>query len=84
MAGIHRLQHVQRLRPPDLADDDPVGPHAQGGADQLTDGDFAFPFRIRVPGFERHQIGYRDDLQLSRILDRDHPLIGRDELGQGV
>ena len=29
MAGVHRLQHVERFRPAHLADDDAIGPHAQ-------------------------------------------------------
>ena len=29
VAGVHRLEHVERLGAADLADDDPVGPHAQ-------------------------------------------------------
>ncbi len=29
MAGIHRLEHVQRFRATDLADDDAIGAHAQ-------------------------------------------------------
>src|SRR6476646_10456816 len=29
VAGVHRLEHVERLGPAALADDDPVGPHAQ-------------------------------------------------------
>ena len=37
VAGVHRLQHVQRLGAAALADDDPVGPHAQGVAHQVAD-----------------------------------------------
>ena len=32
VAGVHGLEHVQRLARTTLADDDPVGPHAQGVA----------------------------------------------------
>jgi hypothetical protein len=34
MAGVHRLKQVERLRAAHLADDDPVGPHAQTVLDQ--------------------------------------------------
>ena len=37
VAGVHRLQHVERLGAADLADDDPVGPHAQRVAHQVAD-----------------------------------------------
>src|SRR5207245_10251861 len=33
VAGVHGLEHVQRLRSAALADDDAVGPHTQGVAD---------------------------------------------------
>ena len=39
--GVHRLQHVERLAGADLADDDAIGPHAQGVADEVADGDLA-------------------------------------------
>ena len=37
VAGVHRLEHVERLGAADLADDDPVGPHAKGVADEVAD-----------------------------------------------
>ncbi len=41
VAGVHGLEHVQRLGGTTLADDDPIGSHAQGVLDQLADGDLA-------------------------------------------
>ena len=38
VAGVHGLQHVQRLFAADFADDDAVGPHAQGVAHQVAAG----------------------------------------------
>ena len=37
VAGVHRLQHVERLGAADLADDDPVGAHAQRVAHEVAD-----------------------------------------------
>ena len=36
VARVHRLEHVQRLGAADLADDDPVRPHAERVADELA------------------------------------------------
>ena len=35
VAGVHRLQHVERLFAADLADDDAVGAHTEGVDDEL-------------------------------------------------
>ena len=43
VAGVHRLQHVERLAAANLTNDDPVGPHAQRVLDQVALGDFALP-----------------------------------------
>src|SRR6186997_146066 len=39
VARVHGLEHVERLTGTALADDDPIGPHAQGVTDELTNGD---------------------------------------------
>src|SRR5919198_1671181 len=41
MSGVHRLEHVERLRPTTLADDDAIRPHPEGVAQQVTDRDLA-------------------------------------------
>ena len=45
VAGVHGLDHVQRLGAAALADDDAVGPHAQGVLHQVADGVFAGALR---------------------------------------
>jgi hypothetical protein len=47
VAGAHGLEHVQGLAASALADDDPVGAHMQGVADQETDWDLAFALEVR-------------------------------------
>ena len=39
VAGVHGLEHVEGLAAAALADDDAVGPHAQGVAHEVADGD---------------------------------------------
>jgi len=43
VAGIHRLEHVQRLAPAHLAQDDPVGTHPEGVAHQVPLGHVPLP-----------------------------------------
>ena len=76
--GVHRLQHVQRLRAADLSDEYPVGAHSQAVAQQLADRQLALAFDVRWTMFEGDDVGVVD-LQLRRVLDRDHALVVRDE-----
>ena len=46
VARVHRLEHVERLRAAALADDDPVGPHAQRVADEVADRDRALALDV--------------------------------------
>ena len=77
MAGVHRLEHVERLGAADLADDDPVGPHAQRVPDELADRDLAFALDVLRPGLEPEHV-LLVELELGRVLDRDDPVGVRD------
>ena len=83
MARVHRLEHVERLGAADLADDDPVGAHAQGVPDELADADLALAFDVRRPRLERDHVLLLE-LELGRVLDRDDALVVRDEGREGV
>ena len=48
VAGVHGLEHVQRLAGAALPDDDPVGPHAERVADELADRDRALALDVRA------------------------------------
>ena len=76
VAGVHRLEHVERLAGADLADDDPVGPHAQRVLDQVALGDLALALDVRRPGLEPRDMLLLQ-LELGRILDRDDALARR-------
>ena len=56
VARVHRLQHVERFAGANLADDDAVGPHAQGILDQVALRDLALALDIRRPGLEAHDM----------------------------
>ena len=49
MAGVHGLKHVEGLGPADLADDDAVGTHAQGVADEHPGGHLTLAKGVREP-----------------------------------
>ena len=52
MAGVHGLEHVERLSTSDLADHDAIGSHAQGVADQVTDLDLTPTLHVGGPAFQ--------------------------------
>ena len=83
VAGVHGLEHVERLRAADLADDDPVGPHAQGVPDELADPDLALALDVRRARLERDHVILLE-LELGRVLDRDDALVVGHERRQGV
>ena len=83
VAGVHRLQHVERLAAAALADDDPVGPHAQGVAHQVADGDLARALDVGRPRLQRDDVLLLE-LQLGRVLDGDDALVVGDEAREHV
>src|SRR5438093_287644 len=78
MARVHGLEHVEGLARTALADDDAVGPHAQGVPHELADGDGAPTLDVRRPRLERDDV-LLAELELGGVLDRDDPLVVRDE-----
>ena len=80
MAGIQTLQHIDGLLPSDFADDDPVGTHSQGRADQVTDRHLAVAFGIRPSRLQPDQIADTLDLKLGIVFDRDDALILRNKV----
>src|SRR6478752_7196454 len=83
VAGVHRLEHVQRLAGAALSDDDPVGPHPEGVPDELADRNRALAFDVRRAGLQRHDVPLAE-LELGGVLDRHDPLVVRDERGEDV
>ena len=73
VAGVHRLQHVERFLAADLADDDAVGTHTQGVDHQLALADGALAFDVGRPRLEPRDV-LLVQLQLGGVLDRDDAL----------
>ena len=78
VAGVHGLQHVERLFAADLADDDAVGPHAEGVDDQIALLDRALALDVRRPRLEAHDVALAQH-QLGGVLDRDDRARSADE-----
>ncbi len=83
MAGVHRLQHVERFGAANLADDDPVRTHPQRVAHERALIDLPAPLDIRRPRFERDDVVLLQ-LEFGRILDGDDPFGVVDHPGQRV
>ena len=49
VAGVHRLEHVERFAAADLADDDPVGSHPKRVAHQIADRHLASALDVGGP-----------------------------------
>ena len=56
MAGVHRLQKVERLGSADFADDDPFRTHTQTVLDQIAHRDLAGAFEVRRARFQTHHV----------------------------
>ena len=62
--------------PRHLADDDAVGPHTQGVADQIALLDLADAFEVGRPRLQPDHVRLLQ-LQLGRVLDGDQPFVAR-------
>ena len=56
VAGVHRLQHVQRFFAADLADDDAIRPHTQRVDHQVALLDRALALDVRRARFQPHHV----------------------------
>ncbi len=83
VAGVQRLEHVERLRPADLAHHDPVGPHPQRVAHQRPDRHLAAALEVRRPRLQAHHVALAQT-QLGSVLDRHDPLRARDRARERV
>ena len=68
MAGVHGLEHVQRLAAAALADDYAVRPHAQGVLDEVSDVYFALAFDVGRTRLQAHYV-LLTQLQFCGVLD---------------
>ena len=83
VAGVHCLEHVQSFAASALADDDAIGPHAEGVTYQFPDGDGALALDVGGSRLERYDV-LLAELELGRILDGDDALVVGDERRQHV
>ena len=73
MAGVHRGEQVETLRPADFAEDDSIGSHAQRVDDEVADGYRTLALKVGRAGFEGQPVRLLQ-AKFGRILDGDDPL----------
>ena len=83
MARIHGLQHVERFGAANLADDDPVGPHAQRVAHELADRHAVLAGQVHRARLEPKDMPLIEP-ELGGVLDRHDPLSVGDRRRQRV
>src|SRR5690606_3612829 len=71
--GVHGLHHVQRFGAPDLAHDDPVGPHAKRFPYEVADADRTGALAAGWAGLETYDV-VGAEAELGGVLHRDDPL----------
>src|SRR3546814_4438180 len=80
MARVDVAQIKEGRAVPQLLQKDAIGPHAQRTLEQLLGADLREPLSLaRIDHV--HDIAMFDD-ELARILDREQPLVRRDQLDQ--
>ncbi len=78
VAGVHRLEHVERLAAAALADDDAVGAHAERVLHEIADRVLAAALEVRGARLERDDVRLLE-LELGGVLDRDDALVSGDD-----
>ena len=68
--GVERLQQVHRLGAADLADHQPVGAHAQRGAQQVGERDLADAVGRGLAGLQPHDVRVTE-AELGDVFQRD-------------
>ena len=83
VAGVHGLEHVQRLGATAFPDDNPVRPHPQRVAYQVARGDFSESLGVIRPRLQAADVGLLQT-ELGGVLNRDDALFGRNERRQRI
>ena len=83
VTGVHGLQHVERLRPAALADQNAIRPHTQGVADQVPCRHLADAFDVGGARFQPADMRLLQ-AQLGGIFNGHNALILRNGGRKGV
>ncbi len=83
VAGVHGLEHIEGLVTAALADDDPIGPHAQRVLHEFPLAQLALALGIGGTGFQPADVRELQ-LQFRCILDGDDALVGGNMARQRV
>src|SRR5438477_11559840 len=83
MTSIHRLEHVECLRATDLANDDPVRPHAQRISNEIANRNLPLTFDIGRARLETERVTLPEP-KLRGVFDRHDPVGVRNRLRYGI
>jgi len=83
VAGVERLQQVERLAAADFADDEAVRTQPQRRVDQVADRHFALAVLVRLARFEADRVALLE-LQFAGVFNDQDALAVRDESAQHV
>ncbi len=83
VAGGHGLDHVERFAAADFTHDDAVGPHAEGGDEEVADGDLAAAIGVGSAGLHLHDVGALH-LEFARVFDDDNTFVMADGAAKDV
>ena len=76
MTGIESPQQISYLLTPTLAQDDPIGPHAQCGLDQIDQPHTPCPFDVGFSDSQgNHILMAGDTTKFTHLLHDDQPLL---------
>ena len=83
VTGIHRLQHIESFFAAALPNHDAIGTHTQGVDKEFSLPNRSLAFQVGRTGLQPHNVRLLQ-LELGRVLDRNHALDGRNVGRQGV
>src|SRR6266542_3699606 len=83
VTGVHSLQHVERLGPPHLTDNDSIRPHTQSITQQVSLGHLVPALNVGWPRLARNNVPLVE-LEFDGVLDGYDALSLRDISGKGA
>src|SRR5438046_9450535 len=82
MPCVEELQEIEGLSSAYFTEDDPVGPVAKGGFEEIPDGDGRQTILL-LSRFETDQV-VMAHVNFRRVFDEEDTLIGRNELSEDI
>ena len=82
MASIQELQQIKRLPSADFTKNDPVGPMAKSGFQEIADA-YRWNPVLSLPGFEANQVVVIH-VDFGSVFDKQDSFVGRNEFAKNI